>query len=81
MYPSIVFQVVDVYTEWSGPCFAVESHLRRLRHSFVEAPDTLALARACCDQIEDLQPFKQYVLQIISYINVCLQFLKYFMLK
>ena len=51
--------VIDVYTEWSGPCTAVESHLRRLRHSFVEAPDTLALARACCDRITDLQAFKQ----------------------
>ena len=51
--------VIDVYTEWSGPCSAVESHLRRLRHSYVEAPDTLALARACCDKITDLQAFKQ----------------------
>lgn len=51
--------VIDVYTEWSGPCFAVESHLRKLRHSFVDAPDTLALARACCDNIEYLQSFKQ----------------------
>jgi len=51
--------VVDVYTEWSGPCLAVESHLRKLRHSFVDAPDTLALARACCDEIDYLQSFKQ----------------------
>ena len=51
--------LIDIFTGWSGPCLAVEGHLRRLRHSFVEAPDCLALARACCDEIEDLQPFKQ----------------------
>ena len=51
--------LIDIFTEWSGPCMAVEGHLRRLRHSFVEAPDCLALARACCDDIDDLQPFKQ----------------------
>ena len=51
--------LIDIFTGWSGPCLAVEGHLRRLRHSFVEAPDCLALARACCDDIEDLQPFLQ----------------------
>lgn len=51
--------VIDVFTGWSGPCNAVESHLRRLRHSFVEAPDCLALARARCDEIDELEAFKQ----------------------
>ena len=49
--------LVDIFTGWSGPCNAVESHLRRMRNSFVEYPDCLALARACCDQIDDLLPF------------------------
>lgn len=52
--------LIDVFTGWSGPCNAVESHLRRMRHSFVEVPDCLALARACCDDIDDLLPFKQW---------------------
>ncbi len=51
--------LIDIYTGWSGPCYAIESHLRRLRHSFVEAPDCLALARACCDEIDDLKVFQQ----------------------
>ena len=51
--------LIDVFTGWSGPCNAVESHLRRMRNSFVEAPNCLALARACCDDIDDLEPFKQ----------------------
>jgi hypothetical protein len=50
--------LMDVYNRWSGPCNAVESHLRRMRNSFVEAPYCLALARVCCDDIDDLQPFK-----------------------
>ena len=37
--------LIDVFTGWSGPCNAVEGHLRRMRHSNVEAPDCLALAR------------------------------------
>ena len=51
--------LIDVYTKWSGPCLAVESYLRRLRHSFVDAPNCLSLARACCDNIEQLEAFKQ----------------------
>ena len=51
--------LVDVYTKWTGPCVAVESYLRRIRHAFVEAPDSLVLARACCDNIDELEAFKQ----------------------
>ena len=51
--------LIDIFTGWSGPCTAVESHLRRMRNSFVEAPYCLALARACCDEIDYLEPFKQ----------------------
>ena len=51
--------LIDVFTGWSGPCSAVESHLRRLRQSLVEDPDCLALARVCCDDIDDLVPFQQ----------------------
>ena len=51
--------LIDIYTGWSGPCLAIESHLRRMRNSFVEAPNCLALARACCDEIDELEAFKQ----------------------
>ena len=51
--------LIDIFTGWSGPCNAIESHLRRMRNSFVEAPNCLALARACCDEIDELEPFKQ----------------------
>ena len=51
--------LIDVYTKWTGPCIAVESYLRRIRHAFVEAPDSLVLARACCDNIDELEAFKQ----------------------
>ena len=51
--------LIDIYTKWTGPCIAVESYLRRIRHAFVEAPDSLVLARACCDSIDELEPFKQ----------------------
>ena len=37
--------LIDVFTGWSGPCLAVESHLRRMRNSFVEAPNCLYLGR------------------------------------
>ena len=37
----------------------MESHLRRMRHQFVATPDCLALAKACCDNIDDLKPFKR----------------------
>ena len=51
--------LIDVYTKWTGPCVAAESYLRRIRHAFVEAPDALVLARACCDNIDELEAFKQ----------------------
>ena len=51
--------LIDIFTGWSGPCIAIESHLRRMRNSFVEAPTCLVLARACCDDIDQLEPFKQ----------------------
>ena len=50
--------LIDVYTKWTGPCVAVESYLRRIRHAFVEAPESLVLARACCDNIDELEAFK-----------------------
>ena len=53
--------LIDVYSKWTGPCIAAESYLRRIRHAFVEAPECLVLARACCDNIEELEAFKQYV--------------------
>ncbi|TRY78166.1 hypothetical protein TCAL_07575 [Tigriopus californicus] len=50
--------LIDVYSAWSGPCSAMEGHLRRMRLSFVETPDALALAKACCDKIEALKSFQ-----------------------
>ena len=51
--------LIDVFNYWSGPCLAMESHLRRMRHAFREAPEVLKLARVCCDGIDELQPFLQ----------------------
>ena len=50
--------IIDIYSSWSGPCSAMEGHLRRMRHQFVATPDCLALAKACCDNIDDLKAFK-----------------------
>ena len=67
--------LIDVFTGWSGPCLAVESHLRRMRNSFVEAPNCLylgpdhlssfrfssALAHNSMDEILSFYlPFNQY---------------------
>ena len=49
----------DVFSSWSGPCAAMEGHLRRLRLQFVTTPDCLALAKACADNITVLEPFKK----------------------
>ena len=51
--------VVDVYSSWSGSCLALEGYLRKQRHTFVENPNCLVLAKACCDDIAELEPFKQ----------------------
>ena len=51
--------LVDIYSSWSGPCLALEGYLRKLRHQFVENPNCLVLAKACCDDIGVLEPFKQ----------------------
>lgn len=50
--------LVDIFPAWGGPCLAVESHLRKMRHSGVPNPEALALARACSDTIEDLKDFR-----------------------
>ena len=50
--------LVDVYSSWSGPCVALEGYLRKLRHQFVENPNCLVLAKAQCDHIAQLEPFK-----------------------
>lgn len=50
--------LVDVYSSWSGPCVALEGYLRKLRHQFVENPNCLVLAKAQCDDIAELEPFK-----------------------
>ena len=50
---------MDIYSSWSGPCLALEGYLRKLRHQFVENPNCLVLAKACCDHIAELEPFKQ----------------------
>ncbi len=41
----------------------MEGYLRRMRLQFVENPNCLALAKVCCDEIEELEPFKRYVEQ------------------
>ena len=51
--------LLDIYSSWSGPCLALEGYLRKLRHQFVENPNCLVLAKACSDDIPELEPFKQ----------------------
>ena len=50
--------VVDIYSTWCGPCTAMDFHLKRLKVSSVEGEDKVSLARACCDEIEELAPFR-----------------------
>ena len=50
--------VADIYVSWSGPCKAVESTLRRIRNSETSKPNSLMLAKVCCDDIEDLKDFR-----------------------
>ncbi|CAB4056305.1 unnamed protein product [Lepeophtheirus salmonis] len=47
--------LADIYVSWYGPCTAIEAHLKRLRMSSIEKPETLYLAKVCCDDIQDLQ--------------------------
>ena len=46
--------LVDIFNQWTGPCVAAESYLRRMKHEV----EPLVLARACCDCIEDLSAFR-----------------------
>ncbi|CAB4056306.1 unnamed protein product [Lepeophtheirus salmonis] len=50
--------LADIYVSWYGPCTAIEAHLKRLRMSSIEKPETLYLAKVCCDDIQDLRVFK-----------------------
>ena len=51
--------LVDVYSGWCGPCSSMEAHLKRLRMASIMAEDRVSLARACCDHIEELAPFRK----------------------
>ena len=51
--------LVDVYNDWCGPCASMETHLRKLRVQSLQNDDRVTLARACCDNIEELSPFRQ----------------------
>ena len=46
--------LVDIYNNWTGPCVAAESYLKRMKHE----AESLVLARACCDYIEELLAFR-----------------------
>ena len=51
--------LVDVYSEWCGPCSSMEAHLKKLRVASIMAEDRVSLARACCDYIGELAPFRK----------------------
>ena len=51
--------LVDVYSEWCGPCSSMEAHLKKLRVASMMAEDRVSLARACCDYIGELAPFRK----------------------
>ena len=51
--------LVDVYSGWCGPCTSMEAHLKRLRVASIMADDRVSLARACCDNIGELAPFRK----------------------
>ena len=46
--------LVDVFNNWTGPCIAAETYLKRLKQEI----EGLVLARACCDTIEELFAFR-----------------------
>ncbi|RLU17823.1 hypothetical protein DMN91_010061 [Ooceraea biroi] len=52
-HPGLI--VVDVYSDWSGPCAAMASTLRKIK---IEAGDTVEYAIARNDDIADLQRFR-----------------------
>ena len=51
--------LVDVYNEWCGPCASMDTHLKKLRLASLVAEDRVTLARACCDHISELAPFRR----------------------
>ena len=51
--------LVDVFNDWCGPCASMETHLKKLRVQSLQNDDRVTLARACCDNIEELAPFRQ----------------------
>ena len=50
--------LADVYIGWCGPCSAIESYLKRIRTNYITRPNSLVLAKVCCDEIQDLRAFK-----------------------
>ncbi|XP_015172253.1 PREDICTED: uncharacterized protein LOC107064284 isoform X3 [Polistes dominula] len=51
------FTVVDIYAAWSGPCTGMVSTLKKLKMEI--GGDALSYATARCDNITDLQRFKE----------------------
>ena len=49
--------VVDVYSEWCGPCKAVLSLFRRIKNEIGD--DLLRFAVAKSDTIDSLEPYRQ----------------------
>ena len=66
----VVFQgvltVVDVYSEWAGPCNAMANYLKKIK---LEVGDeVLACAMANCDNIEALKMFRGHCKPIWLFI-------------
>ena len=52
--------VVDVYSEWAGPCHAMEPLINKMMIQMTRATgrDLMQYATACADLIPDLEPFR-----------------------
>ncbi|KAL0120956.1 hypothetical protein PUN28_008580 [Cardiocondyla obscurior] len=52
----IFYSVVDVYSDWSGPCTGMVSILKKLKMEI--GGDALSYAMANCDRVTDLKRFQ-----------------------
>ena len=59
MFPQGVVTIVDIYSEWAGPCNAMVNHLKRIKVE-MDKENILNFAMAMTDSIPVLDMFKSH---------------------
>lgn len=72
--------IVDVYSDWCGPCSAMSANLKKLKLEV--GGDNLHLAMAKSDNIECLKRFRDkseptWMFIAVSCIYFCIKYIKY----